>query len=239
MKPFLGIAVLAVLVAVVPASAVRSFFDVFVETTSAGPPYPTSATQTKFFQGELPNPPQIGAISMGIHDVTGTPLAAHMQALDPAGGPGLLSTSAFLDIVLEASQPAPPPPTSSFFDIWMEPLSNGGQPGSIPSGSGGFKGSGSGGYFSYFDVSLNVVTDGGEPRLLRLHGEPASGQPVHFAGGSSLQVVGSKLHIVPNVVFDGPVNSGLPLCTITMTPEPLSMLLLLIGAGLLRRPRRA
>ncbi len=224
-----------VLAATVPASA-ATLFDVSVELTSAGPPYPTSPTQTKLFQGSLPDPARVGMIDMGIHNVSNAPLAAYMRAWDPAGGPGALSASSFFDVFLAASQLAPAPTTSSFFDIWMQPLTHDGQPGSIPSGSGGFVGGGGGGsHFSHFDVSVNVVTDDGGPRLIRLHGEVPSGQPAHFASGSTIQMIDGKLHIIPKLVFDGEVNSGLPLFTTTMTPEPASMFLLLTGAGLLRR----
>ncbi len=233
-----GIVLTLVLAVAVPASA-AVLFDVSVDQTSVGPPYPTSPTQTKLFDGSLPDPPQVGLIDTGIHNVTSVSVAAYMRARDDAGGPGLISTSAFFDVFLDAAQPAPSPATSSLFDIWLQPLTNAGQPGSIPGGGGGFAGGGGGGaYSSYFDASISVVTDGGGPRALHLHSDapPASGQPVHFASGSSIQVVDGKLHIMANLVFDGPVNNALPLFTITMTPEPASLLLLLAGVGLVGGP---
>ena len=233
--------VLAIAIAAAAPASAATFFDVSVDASSAGPPYPTSATETKLLAGDLHSPLQVGLINLGLQDVTSVPLAAHVQARDSAGGPGLISTSSFYDVFLEASQPVPPPTTSSFFDIWMQPLTSGGQPGSIPGGSGGFGGGGGGGTFSsYFDASVSVVTDGGGARLLHLHADAPSplGQPVHFASGSSIQVVEGKLHIIAKLVFDGPVDGILPLFTVTMTPEPASSLLLLAGAGLFRRPRR-
>jgi hypothetical protein len=225
-----GILLAIVLAATAPASA-ATWFDVSVDLTSAGPPYPTSPTQTKLFQEST----QVGLINMGLHNVSNAPLAAHIRAWDPAGGPGAPSSSASFGVFLEASQPTPPTGSSSFFDIWMEPLTNDGQAGSIPSGGGGFIGGGSGGtYSSSFDASVNVVTDGGGPRLLNLYSEAPAGQPVHFADGSTVQIIDGKLRIIPKLVFDGPVENALPLFTITMTPEPASMLLLLVGVGLLR-----
>lgn len=221
-----------------PASA-ATLFDVSVDLTTAGPPYPTSPTQTKLFQGNLPSPPQVGAVNLGIHDVTGTSLAAHVHAWDPAGGPGALSESSFFDVYLETSQPTPPPMSHSFFDIWLEPLTSHGLPGAILSGGGRIVGSAGGGTFrSYFDVSLNVVMDGGAPRLLVLHGEVPEGQSVYFASGGSIQLVDSRLHIIPKIVFAGPVNNASPLIQITMTPEPASILCLFAGTGLLRRSRQ-
>ncbi len=219
----------------VPASA-ATLFDVSVDLTSAGPPYPTSPTQTKLFQGSLPAPTQVGLINVGLQNVTNAPLSAYVRAWDSAGGPGALGSSAFLGVFLDMSQPAPPPTSSSFFDIWFEPLANGGQSGSVVGGGGGF-GGGGGTFSSYFDASISVVTDGGGPRLIRLHADapPASGQPVHFEYGSSVQIVSGKLHIMPKLVFDGPVDNALPLFTIAMTPEPESILLLLAGAALFRR----
>ena len=220
---------LAVALAVAPSASAATWFDVSVDQTSAGPPYPTSPTQTKLFQEST----QVGLISMGIHNVSDAPLAAYMRAWDPAGGPGVLSASASFGVFLDASQPTPPTASSSFFDIWLEPLTSNGQPGSIPSGGGRFWGRvGGGTYFSYFDGSVNVVTDGGSPRLLNLYSEAPDGQPVHFASGSSVQMIDGKFHMIPNLVFDGPVSGDLPLFTITMTPEPASMLLLLTGIGL-------
>jgi len=139
-----------------------------------------------------------------------------------------------------ASQPVPPSGSSSFLDIWLEPFTNDGQPGSIMSWGGVLGGSGSGGTFvSSFDVSVKVVTDGAGPRSLRLRSEAPVGQPVHFASGSSLQMIDGKLHIIPKLVFDGPVDQALPLFTITMTPEPTSLVLLVLGGlAALRRKRR-
>jgi hypothetical protein len=235
---YLSIAMVATLAAIAPASAV-TFFDVSVDATSAGPPYPTSPTQTAFFQGDLPSPTQAGIINLGIHSATGTPLAAHVQAWDPNGGPEILSTSASFNVFLEASQPTPPMMSSSLFDIWVEPLTSGGLSGNIVSGGGGMSGGAGGGkFYGSFDAGLNVLTDDGGPRLLLLHGEIPAGQSVYFASGGTIQVVGSKLHITPNLVFAGPVNNAVPLITITMTPEPASMLLLLASAGLLRPSRR-
>lgn len=226
-----------VLAATGPVSA-ATFFDVSVDLTSTGPPYPTSPTQTKLFQGGT----QVGMLNMGLHDVSNAPLAAYIRAWDPAGGPGALSSSALFGVFIEASQPTPPSGSSSYFDIWVQPLTNDGRPGSIQGASGGGGGGGSGGgsgggFFSYFSVSMNVVTDGAGPRSLRLRSEAPAGQPVHFdfAGGSIFQMIDGRLHIAPKLVFDGPVENALPLFTITMTPEPASMLLLLAGAGLLRR----
>lgn len=227
---------LAVVLAVSGPASAATFFDVSVELTSVGPPYPTSPTQTKLFQGGT----QVGVIDMGLHEVSNAPLAAYMRAWDPAGGPGVLSSSAFLGLFLAASQPVPPSGSSSYLDIWLEPFTNDGQPGSITSWGGVLGGSGSGGTFvSCFDVSVKVVTDGAGTRSLRLHSEAPAGQPVHFASGSGLQMIDGKLHIIPKLVFDGPVENALPLFTITMTPEPASLMLLVLGGlAALRRKRR-
>jgi len=230
-----GILLAVVFAATVPASA-ATLFDVSVDLTSVGPPYPTSPTQTRLFQEGT----QVGLINMGLYDVSNAPLAAYIRAWDPAGGPDALSSSALFGVFLSVSQPTPPLAFSSYFDIWMEPLTKDGQPGSIVSGGGRFWGRGSGGvYTSYCEASANVVTDGGGPMLLNLYSEAPAGQPVHFEYGSSVQIVGGKLHIMPKLVFDGPVDNALPLFTIAMTPEPASLILLVLGGlAALRRKLR-
>jgi hypothetical protein len=124
---FAPLALACALVATLAGAAQASFFDVFLESWSPAPPYPTT-TPVRFNviddagTGLVP----LQRMSLGLNgagQVGGPAYATLGTGSDGGAEPGLLAPDSFFDVFLESATPAPgggQPTISSFFDVFTE-----------------------------------------------------------------------------------------------------------------------
>jgi hypothetical protein len=116
-------------------AAPDSFFDIFLESVSAGPPYPTPPVVTivgNMVDGSIT---QTGTVKMGLRNAHGIPpelqFGASGHSRGGGGGGGGYRIDSFFDVFFEVTGPVPDPLPTSFFDIFLEIYDTGGGGGTL------------------------------------------------------------------------------------------------------------
>ncbi|MCU0772393.1 MAG: hypothetical protein MUE94_11595 [Verrucomicrobia bacterium] len=195
-----------------------SFFDVFLESSSAPPYPPANGVGVNLGAPGLPFTP-IASTSLKLNSVSGSP-ATVVSGSDSGGGPGDAGLYSFFDIFLES-----PMTISSFFDIFTEMSLPGGAPLPIADTPTVVWHAD-----SFFDVFLECDIPGQGRQAVKMEFRIPTGQTAQFAApptiGNSQPGVNSFFDVFLEVApFGGPINPQLPVVRVIMTgslgwPQP-------------------
>ncbi len=233
----------ALLLASAPAHA--SFFDVFLESWSPAPPYPTT-TPVRFavFDDLGAGQAQIQTLKFGVNSagqVGGDLYSTLGSGRDSEPTPGLLAPDSFFDVFLESATPAPvggQPTVSSFFDIFTEIVWSAGQRGQLVPINGDFPASDPRHWVtvrflapdSFFDVFLCVAVPELPGQVIEYHSVYQLSDAVIAAGGSIGGTPGLPVCMAPDSFFDvflelccsASLPAGAKVFTVTTTAQRLT-----------------
>jgi len=224
------------------APAHASFFDVFLESWSPAPPYPTT-TPVRFavFDDFGAGQTQVQTLQFGLNSagqVGGDLYSTLGSGRDGEETPGLLAPDSFFDVFLESVTPAPgggQPTVSSFFDIFMEVCLPAGSHGQLVPINGDFPSSDPRHWVtvqwiapdSFFDVFMDVAVPGMTDQVIAYHSVVQLSDAVLAAGGQigANPVVPS--YLAPDSFFDiylevacsSSLSAGTKVFTVTTTAE--------------------